>query len=587
MAASEPGRRRAVRRRGGALRSLSRAAGRGGGVAGGRGVDGRIRLLRLAFLVFLILVGGKAVALASSSQHLTEIALSQQTATVVLPAHRGAILDRNGRELAVGKPAKTVYATPYLLDDPRAAAKQLWRVLHIRRHADRLRLRKALEDKDSGFAYVARKVDPALAKAALALDIPGVGAYDEEERAYPMRGSAAQVLGFVGDEGYGLEGLEKVYQDVLAGEAGSETVVRDPAGRTLKTVAHQEPTTGADVRLTLDETIQYAAEDVLKSTLRKSGATSAVAIVMDPRSGEVLAMANAPALKGDVFNAEDYLKRNRCVTDIYEPGSIFKLVTISGALADGVVDAGDTFTLPPSLTLYDRTIHESHERGTVTYSVREILQWSSNVGAVKIGMKMGKERLLKWMHKFGFGEPTGLDFPGEGGGIVPPAELWSGTTIANIPMGQGIAVTPMQMAVAFSTVANNGVRVTPHLVAQVGDAATGETAERRVIPAAVARQVRSMLTTAVDKGTGTKAQIPGYKVAGKTGTAEKPLPNGGGYSKSDYVASFIGMVPADHPRLVVLVAVDSPRSSIYGGDIAAPAVQKIMRFSLQHLEIAP
>ena len=587
MADPEPGRRRAARRRGGALRSLSRAAGRGGGVAGGRGVDGRIRLLRFLFIVFLVLVGGKAVALASSSQHLTQIALSQQTASVVLPPHRGAILDRNGRELAVGKPAKTVYATPYLLDEPRSAAKQLWRVLHIRRHADRLALRKALEDKDSGFAYVARKVDPALAKAALALDIPGVGAYDEEERAYPMKGSAGQVLGFVGVDGNGLEGLEAVYDDHLAGQAGSETIVRDPAGRTLKTVAHKEPTSGADVRVTLDETIQYAAEDVLKSTLRTSGAEQAVAIVMDPRSGEILAMANAPALKGDVFNAKAQVKKNRCITDVYEPGSIFKLVTISGALADGLVTPKSTFTLPPSLTLYDRTIHESHERGTVTYSVREILQWSSNVGAVKIGMKMGRDGLLKWMDRFGFGETTGLGLPGEAGGIVPPAESWSGTSIVNIPMGQGIAVTPLQMAVAFSTVANNGVRVTPRLVAQVGATVYDTPEKRRVIPAKVARDVRSMLTTAVDEGTGTKARIPGYKVAGKTGTAEKPLPDGSGYSKTDYVASFVGMVPADHPRLVVLVAVDSPRSSIYGGDIAAPAVQKIMRFSLQHLEIAP
>jgi len=587
MAASEPGRRRAARRRGGALHSLTRAAGRGGGVAGGRGVDGRIRLLRFLFIVFLVLVGGRAVALASSSQHLTQIALSQQTASVVLPAHRGAIFDRNGRELAVGKPAKTVYATPYLLDDPRAAAKQLWRVLHIRRHRDRLALRKALEDKKSGFAYVARKIDPALAKAALALDIPGVGAYDEEERAYPMKGSAGQVLGFVGVDGNGLEGLEAVYEKELAGRPGSETIVRDPAGRTLKTVSLREPTSGANVRLTLDETIQYAAEDVLRNTLRTSGAAQAVAIVMDPRSGEILAMANAPALKGDVFNAEAGLKRNRCITDVYEPGSIFKLVTISGALADGLVTPTSRFTLPSSLTLYDRTIHESHERGVVNYSVREILQWSSNVGAVKIGMKMGKDSLLKWMDRFGFGRTTGLGLPGEATGIVPPAELWSGTSIVNIPMGQGIAVTPLQMALAFSTVANNGVQVTPRLVAQVGDTVYDTVEKRRVIPSRAAREVRAMLATAVDKGTGTKAQIPGYEVAGKTGTAEKPLPNGGGYSKTDYVASFVGMVPADHPRLVVLVAVDSPRSSIYGGDIAAPAVQKIMRFSLQHLEIAP
>jgi len=309
--------------------------------------------------------------------------------------------------------------------------------------------------------------------------------------------------------------------------------------------------------------------------------------VMDPRSGEILAMANVPKVKDNAFGREPAHDRNRCVTDIYEPGSIFKLVTVSGALADGLVKPTTKFTLASSLTLYDRTINESHARGTVTYSVREILQWSSNVGAVTIGMKMGKERLLKWMDDFGFAKPTGVDFPGEAAGIVPPAEQWSGTTIANIPMGQGIAVTPMQMAVAFSTVANNGVAVKPRLIAQVGDAVYDDVEKHRVISAKVAREVRSMLATAVAAGTGTAAQIPGYEVAGKTGTAEKALPNGGGYSQTDYVASFIGMVPADHPRLVVLVAVDSPRSSIYGGVIAAPAVQKIMRFALQQLEIAP
>ncbi|MCX6362994.1 MAG: penicillin-binding protein 2 [Actinobacteria bacterium] len=587
MAAGASGRRRATGRRGGRLRALTRAAARGGGVAGGRGVDGRIRLLRFAFIVFLVLVGGKAVALASSSENLTRIALQQQTATVVLPAHRGAILDRNGRELAVGKPAQTVFATPYLLDDPQAAARTLCKALRITKKRERRALEKALAQPKSGFAYVARKIDPELAKAALALDLPGVGAYAEEERSYPMKGSAAQVLGFAGIDGNGLAGLEMEYDKQLAGVAGSEVIVRDPAGHALRTVRQTQPTSGASVRLTLDEDIQYTAEDVLEHTVRSSSATAATAIVMDPRSGEILAMANVPTVEDNDFGRTPAFNRNRCVTDIYEPGSIFKLVTISGALADGLVKPTTKFTLPSSLTLYDRTINESHARGTVTYSVREILQWSSNVGAVTIGMKMGKERLLKWMDAFGFAAPTGIDFPGEAAGIVPPADKWSGTSIVNIPMGQGIAVTPIQMAVAFSTVANSGVAVKPRLIAQLGDAVYGGMQKHRVISAKVARDVRSMLATAVAEGTGTKAQIPGYEVAGKTGTAEKPLPDGSGYSKTDYVASFIGMVPADHPRLVVLVAVDSPRTSIYGGDIAAPAVQKIMRFALQQLEIAP
>jgi cell division protein FtsI/penicillin-binding protein 2 len=573
----------------GGVRSLTRVAARGGGVAGGSGVDGRIRLLRFLFIVFLVLVGGKAVALASSSENLTRIALQQQTASVVLPAQRGAILDRNGNELAVGRPAQTVFATPYLLDEPKAAARALCTALNITKKRERRALEKALAQTESGsgFAYVARKVDPLLAKAALALDLPGVGAYAEEERSYPMKGSAAQILGVVDIDGKGIAGVEKAYGEQLAGVAGSEVIIRDPAGRALRTVRETQPTAGASVRLTLDENIQSTAEDILERTVRTSGATAATAIVMDPRTGEILAMVNVPKVEDNDFGRKPANNANRCVTDVYEPGSIFKLVTISGALADGLVRPTTKLTLPSSLTRYDRTINESHARGTVTYSVREILQWSSNVGAVKIGMKMGQERLLKWMDAFGFAKPTGIGFPDEAAGIVPPADLWSGTTIINVPMGQGIAVTPIQMAAAFSTVANNGVAVKPRLIAQVGDTVYEDMQKHRVISAKVAREVRSMLVTAVDKGTGTKAQIPGYEVAGKTGTAEKPLPDGSGYSKSDYVASFIGMVPADHPRLVVLVAVDSPRTSIYGGDIAAPAVQKIMRFALQQLEIAP
>lgn len=588
MATGVSGRRRAARRRGGGLRSLTRVAARGGGLTGGAGVDGRIRLLRFVFIVFLVLVGGKAVALASSSENLTRIALQQQTASVVLPAQRGAILDRNGSELAVGKPAQTVFATPYLLDKPESAARALCEALQITKKRERRALEKELARHGRGFAYVARKVDPLLAKAALALDLPGVGAYAEEERSYPMKGSAAQVLGVVDIDGKGIAGVEKAYEEQLAGVAGSEVIVRDPAGHALRTVRETQPTAGASVRLTLDENIQSTAEDVLEQTVRGSGASAAVAIVMDPRSGEILAMANVPTVEDNDFGRKPANNANRCVVDTYEPGSIFKLVTISGALADGLVTPTTKFTLAPTLTLYDRTINESHPRGTVTYSVREILQWSSNVGAVTIGYKLlHQEGLLKWMDAFGFAKPTGIGFPGEAAGIVPPADQWSGTTIINVPMGQGIAVTPIQMAVAFSTVANNGVAVKPRLIAQVGDTVYDDAEKHRVISAKVAREVRSMLATAVAEGTGTKAQIPGYEVAGKTGTAEKPLPDGSGYSQTDYVASFIGMVPADHPRLVVLVAVDSPRTSIYGGDIAAPAVQKIMRFALQQLEIAP
>jgi cell division protein FtsI/penicillin-binding protein 2 len=587
MAPARTGRRRAAGGRDGGLRALTHRFARRGGVGAGSGVDGRIRLLRLVFIVFLVLVGGKAVALASSSSNLTKIALAQQTATVVLPAHRGAILDRNGQELAVGKPTQTVFATPYLLTDPPAAASELAAALQLHKKRTRRALTKALSSHKSGFAYVARDVDPSLAKAALALGLPGVGAYPEESRTYPMNGSAAQVLGFAGVDHKGLAGVELEYDKQLRGIPGSEVVVRDPAGQALKTVRQTQPTAGTDVRLTLDEDIQFTAEDVLKRTLRSSYAKNAVAIVMDPRTGEILAMASVPEVKDNVFGVKPANDRNRTITDAYEPGSIFKLVTISGALADGTVNTHQRFTLAPTLTLYDRTIHEAEARGTVNYNVKDILVNSSNVGAVTIGMKMGQTAMLKWVKAYGFGRDTGIAFPGESPGIVPAAGQWSGTTIVNLPRGQGIAVTPLQITAAFAAVANDGVYERPHLLSQIGTEVYREPAGRRVIPARVAAQVRGMLAAAVDHGTGVKAQIPGYAVAGKTGTAQKPLPDGSGYSKSDYVASFIGMVPASHPRLVVMVAVDSPRTSIFGGDVAAPAVQKIMRFALQHLEIAP
>jgi cell division protein FtsI/penicillin-binding protein 2 len=577
MAAPATGRRRPAGRRGGILGRRRTA---------GAGVDGRIRLLRIVFIVFLVLVGGRAVALASSSQHLTRIAQQQQRDDVILPAQRGAILDRDGDELAVGKPQQTVYATPYLLADPASATEDLCDALQINRRRERRAVREALSNEESGFAYVARKADPELAKAALALDLPGVGSYEEEERTYPLKGTAAQVLGFAGTENRGLAGIELLFDEALSGKAGSETIVRDPAGHALKTVRHTEPLAGADVRLTLDGDIQYYAEDVLEKTVRDTGAKAATAVAMDPRTGEVLAMANVTREGFHGFGKGDLAaEKNRAVTDVYEPGSIFKLVTISGALADGLVKPDTKFDLPSSIWVADREINESHSRGTVTYSVREILQWSSNVGAVKIGILMGKPGLAKWVEAFGFGRPTGIDFPGESGGIVLPVDEWSGSSIGNIPMGQGIAVTPIQMAAAFSTVANNGWKVKPRLVAQVGAEVFDDVEKQRVIPAKVARQVRKMLTLAVAKGTGTEARIPGYDVAGKTWTAEMALPGGGGYAKGVYVASFVGMVPADRPRLVILVAVDG--TAMYGGQAAAPAVKKIMRFSLQHLEIAP
>jgi cell division protein FtsI/penicillin-binding protein 2 len=432
---------------------------------------------------------------------------------------------------------------------------------------------------------VARKVDPELASAAVALDLPGVGSYEEEQRTYPLKGVAAQVIGFAGTENTGLAGIELLFDEELSGRAGSETIVRDPAGHALKTVPQTAPVAGENVRLTLDSNIQLCAEDVLEKTVRDTGGKSGTAVVMDPRTGEVLAMASVTRAGFHGFGKDPEADKNRALENVYEPGSIFKLVTISGALADGTVKPSTSFSVPYSIHIADREVHDSHLHGVEDYSVREIIQWSSNVGAVKIGQRMGEDGMYEWIKAYGFGEPTGVEFPVDSGGIVAPVDQWSGSSIGNIPMGQGIAVTALQMASAFSAVANNGVQVRPRLIEQVGEKAfetTGD-ARHRVIPAKVARQVRSMLQLAVDEGTGMGARIDGYDVAGKTGTAEIPVP--GGYAKGIHVASFIGMVPADHPRLVVLVSVDG--TTMFGGDAAAPAVKEIMQFCLQHLEIAP
>ncbi len=569
----------ARRHKGGGRRAARRDAGRGPGAA-----DARIRLLRILAVAAFLLVGGRAIALASSAGELTGIAAGQQQSTHTLPAHRGAIYDRDGEELAVGEQRQTVYATPYLVDDPYAVAGDLCRVLKIRERSRQLRIVNALSDKHSGFTFVARKVDPDKAARAVDLGIPGVGSYAEEKRVYPLKGVAAQVIGYAGLDNVGLAGIEQHYESTLRGTDGSETVVCDTEGRTIRVLEKEQPAPGTSLRLTLDADIQYEAEQVMRRTVTGFSAKAGTAVVLDPRTGEVLAMANYPLVEDHVFGVEQQYERNRAVTDAYEPGSIFKAVTISGALSDDLTAPWTTYHLAPTIKVADREIHEAHARGSVTYTTRDILVHSSNVGAVTIGMDMGKKRLLKWVDKFGFGEPTGVDFPGEIGGIVP--REWSGSTIGNLPLGQGIAVTPLQMAAAFGVLANKGMWVQPHLVAQVGTKDVPRAKRHRVVTAKVARQMMSMLTDAVDEGTGTTGRIAGYKVAGKTGTAQKPLPDGSGYSKYAYVASFVGVMPSDHPKLVVLVSVDEPHP-IWGGVVAAPAVKEIASFALAHLEIAP
>jgi cell division protein FtsI (penicillin-binding protein 3) len=536
----------------------------------------RIRLLLVFFVLAFLGMFGRAVWLqAVQARPLDRMARGQHHATIEVPAARGSILDRNGVELAIGKQAITVYANPRHVADPRATAIAAGRALHL----DPDRLYAKLANRSRGFVYVARKADPKRAEALKALDLTGLGFYAEERRAYPQGSVAAHMLGFAGLDNRGLSGLELAHDKTLGGRNGRQTIVRDPFGRTLDVLSAVPPVEGRNVRLTLDNTLQANAQSVLQRTVRQWGAKAASAVVLDPETGEVLAMASEPGFDANRFpqTAED-TTRNRAVTDTYEPGSTLKVVTVAAALSEGLVAPSTPFTLAPDIHVADRVIHEAHRTKTERMTVAEILSRSSNVGTITLAELLGRSRLETWVERFGFGKKTGIDFPGETSGILP--FYWSGSTIGTLPIGHGIAVTPVQMAAAYAAVANGGVWMRPRLIAD----RPGR--RRRVMSRLVSEQLMSMLRDVVIEGTGQEAEVEGYQVAGKTGTAAKPDPRGG-YSNSRYVASFVGVVPASDPRLVVLVTVDEPHGAIWGGVVAAPAFQEIARFGLQYLEIPP
>jgi len=549
----------------------------------GRLANRRIRLLVAVFVVVFGVTFIRAFWLQGvRAQAFGRMAASQHRQTVTIAANRGTIYDSSGVQLAIGEQAITVYADPLQIKDATNVAPVVAHILRL----DPKRVYAQLSDKTHGFVYVARKADAARAARLQRRHIMGLGFYPEERRYYPQHSIAAQVLGYAGVDNHGLSGLEVALDRSLAGRAGRETLVRDPFGHVLDSVVSKTARDGSDLTLTIDHNIQAQAETVLRDTVRRWGAKDATAIVLDPRTGNVLAMAVAPTYDANSFPAvprDD--QRNRALTDTYEPGSTFKLVTVAGALSTGIVNPRTAFTLPYEIQVADRRIHDAEHRGTETMSVATILSKSSNVGAITLAQLLGKHRLASWISRFGFGHPTGIDFPGESQGIVLSPDKWSGSTIGNVPIGQGIAVTPMQMASAYASIANGGVWVRPHLVERVGDGLTRPTERRRVVTRWVSREIRSMLQNVVLDGTGTLAQIPGYHVAGKTGTAAKP--DSTGYSTSKYVASFVGFAPATRPRVVVLVAVDEPHGAIWGGVVAAPAFRSIMQQTLQYLSAPP
>jgi len=546
-------------------------------------VERRIGLLFALFLLALGIAAAKAAWLGVvRAPALQRAAATQQEADITIPARRGSITDINGVDLAVSEPAADIAATPYLIDDATKVAEQLSPLLGIPEHE----LLRKLASRTT-FTYLARGVPASKADKAEKLKIEGIEFIPRYKRDYPRDWSASQLLGSTGTDEQGLGGLEYMLDDRLRGTDGRRRLVKDAMGNPIELRDTKKVEPGQNVRLTLDANIQDRAEEVLNEVGRVWQPKGATAIVMEPNKGEILALANWPRVNAnELENAPDYARQNRAIGAVYEPGSTFKAMTVAAALEDGKVEPDTKFDLPPSLQIADRVLEDAHEHGYITRTATQIIEESSNIGTYLIARRVGTKRFDSWIHRWGFGQPTGIDLPGEERGIVTPLKDYNGFTMGNLPIGQGIAVTPMQMAAAYAAIANGGVLRPPRVVDAVNGRKLKRPAGKRVISEATAATVRKMLEGVLGPGgTASGAEIEGYKLAGKTGTSEKAID--GKYSEDKYVASFVGFAPADKPKLLVAVMVDEPKGEIYGGQVAAPAWREIVNFSLSYLKISP
>jgi cell division protein FtsI (penicillin-binding protein 3) len=549
-------------------------------------VQRRIGAIFGVTFLLLVLAAGRTLYLgALRGGALRQAASSQQLTHEPVPAQRGAITDRNGVDLAVSEPAQDISATPYLVKDPLSSAQRLAPLLG---QSQAIVLRKLSER--GGFVYLARALPAKQAQAVMALKIPGIAGAPVMRRVYPRGTLAAQVLGVVGTEGNGLAGLEYSRNAILHGRSGQRRVVSDAIGQPVSITEVHPETPGTSVSLTLDANIQQRTEEVLSAVGRVFNPKDATAIVMDPQTGAILAMANWPQVNAnDPGASSPEALENRAVGFNYEPGSTFKAFTVSSALQQGLITPNTSFDVPDHIQVADRTIHDDTEHGDETLTTAQILAQSSNVGAIKIGLLERASSFSNWVHRFGFGARSGIELPGEEMGQVLPLSHYSGSSMGNLPIGQGQLVTPIQMASAYAAIANGGILRPPHIVQSVGGRRQPAPAGHRVISAATAAALRQMLEGVLAPGgTASEVSIPGYALAGKTGTASKIDPATGEYSKTAYVASFMGFAPASNPKLLSAVVVDEPQSrSIFGGTVAAPAFGQIMSFALSYLRIPP
>jgi cell division protein FtsI/penicillin-binding protein 2 len=477
-----------------------------------------------------------------------------------------------------------VIATPYQVKDPPQMARKLAPILHISKHD----ILKNLDSGSSGFAYLARDADLTAAGRIRKLGLTGVTTVPASRRVYPEGKLAGQVIGTVGVDGQGLTGLEAADNTIVGATNGEQRVVLDGLGKAIERNTISTATDGQNIKLTLDAAIQARTEDVLANVAQTYQPLGATAIVMNPRNAQILAMANWPTVDpSNPAGASPQALQNMATGFTYEPGSTFKAFTVAGALMEHLVTPSTVFDLPVELQVADRTISDAEPRGPESLTVAQILAQSSNVGAVKIGLEVGAQHFYDWVRKFGFGQPTGVAFPGEEQGIVPTPSEFSGSTMGNLPIGQGLSVTPMQMAAAYSAIADGGILRAPQLVLDEDGHRVAEPKGHRIISSKSAAQIRTMLEGVLAPGgTASEVSVPGYTLAGKTGTAQ--VAENGTYSETKFVASFVGFAPAQDPKLLVAIVVNQPtRGSYYGGTVAAPAFGEIAKFALPYLGIPP
>ena len=551
----------------------------------------RVLVAAVMFLLWAIGIEARLVYL-QVFQHdeLAARAERQQLRTVPAPAKRGDILDRNGRVLAASADVDSLYAVPSEVDDPSATGSALCDALRDCSKAEQSEVRTRLVRKRP-FVYIRRQITPAQATRVADLHLEGIGFMRESRRFYPKRELAAHLIGYVGQESDGLAGLESTYDKLVKGRPGTVLVQTDAHRKAFSRV-ERPPTAGASLELTVDEHLQYVTERELKAGVEWAGAAGGSAVVMDPATGEILALANYPTFNPNTFREfGDNDRRNRAIQDLYEPGSTFKIVTAGAALEDKILTPDSAIeTAPGHIRFGSRVIDEDKGHNYGLLSFTDVIVKSSNVGAIKVGLRVGAERMSEYVRLFGFGRPSSPDFKAESRGIVWAADKLTDSALASVSMGYQVGVTPLQMATAVSVVANGGELMEPRVVrAVIRDGRripVPRRTLRRVINQETAADVAAMMEAVVERGTGSKSRVAGYAVAGKTGTAQKII--NGRYSNTEYNVSFVGFVPVRRPAFTIVVVVDSPHGvPPYGGTVAAPIFSRIADAALRHVGVPP